>query len=85
MGYGMEDYSSEYGHGDTDEESVDDSEQSKQNTDDEMDEDDSSEYGHGDTHKESVDDSEQSEDMKDTEINTRGPASVTYGAPYYEF
>ena len=48
-------------------------------------EDDSSEYGHGDTDEESVDDSEQSEDMNDNEINTRGPTSVTYGAPYYEF
>merc|ERR1712215_373528 len=56
-GYGMEDDSSEYGHGDTDEESVDDTEQ---NTGDEMDEDDGSEYGHGDTDEESVDDSEQS-------------------------
>merc|ERR1712215_375204 len=56
-GYGMEDDSSESGHGDTDEESVDDTEQ---NTGDEMDEDDGSEYGHGDTDEESVDDSEQS-------------------------
>ena len=32
----MEDDSSEYGHGETDEESVDNSEQSEQNTDDEM-------------------------------------------------
>ena len=82
-GYGMEDDSSEYGHGDTDEESVDDSEQSEQNTDNEM-EDDSGEYGHGDTEEESVDDSEQSEDKTDNERNTRGPTSVTYGAPYYE-
>ena len=51
--------SSEYGHGDIDEESVDDSEQSEQNTDDEM-VDDSSKYGHGDTDEESVDDSEHS-------------------------
>ena len=89
-GYGMEDDSSEYGHGDTDEESVDDTEQ---NTGDEMDEDDGSEYGHGDTDEESVDDSEQSVDMNDNEKNTRGPASeinargptsVTYGAPYFE-
>ena len=80
-GYGMEDDSSEYGHGDTDEESVDDTEQ---NTGDEMDEDDGSEYGHGDTDEESVDDSEQSEDKTDNERNTRGPTSVTYGAPYYE-
>merc|ERR1712236_109442 len=78
-GYGMEHDSSEYGHGDTDEESVDDTEE---NTGDEMDEDDGGEYGHGDTDEESVDDSEQSED---NEINTRGPTSVTYGAPYYEF
>ena len=56
-GYGMEDDSSHYGHGDTDEESVDDTEQ---NTGDEMDEDDGSEYGHGDTDEESVDDSEHS-------------------------
>merc|ERR1711895_247587 len=58
-GNGMEDDSSKYGHGDTDEESVDNSEQ---NTGDEMDEGDGGEYGHGDTDKESVDDSEQSED-----------------------
>jgi len=88
-GYGMEDDSSEYGHGDTDEETVDDSEQNtgdemdeddgsddtEQNTGDEMDEDDGSEYGHGDTDEESVDDSEQSVDMNDNEKNTRGPAS----------
>merc|ERR1711867_367627 len=80
-GYGMEDDSSEYEHGDTEEESVDDTEQ---NTGDEMDEDDGSKYGHGDTDKESVDDSEQYEDKNDKEINTRGPTSVTYGAPYYE-
>ena len=80
-GYGMEDDSSEYGHGDTDEESVDDTEQ---NTGDEMDEDDGSEYGHGDTDEESVDAYEQSEDKNDIERNTRGPTSVTYGAPYYE-
>merc|ERR1712215_112926 len=49
-----------------------------------MDEDDGSEYGHGDTEEESVDDSEQSEDKNHYEINTRGPTSVTYGAPYYE-
>ena len=63
-GYGMEDDSSEYGHGDTDEESVDDTEQ---NTGDEMDEDDGSEYGHGDTYEESVDGYEQSEDKNDIE------------------
>ena len=71
----MEGDSNEYGHGDTDEESVDDSEQSEQNTDNEM-EDDSGEYGHGDTEEESVDDSEQSEDMSDNEINNRAPTSV---------
>ena len=38
-GYGMEDDSSEYGHGHTNEESVDDSEQSEQNTDNEMEDD----------------------------------------------
>merc|ERR1712215_513583 len=70
-GYGMEDDSSESGHGDTDEESVDDTEQ---NTGDEMDEDDGSEYGHGDTDEESADDSEQSVDMNDNEKNTRGSA-----------
>merc|ERR1711888_90913 len=74
-GNGMEDDSSEYGHGDTDEESVDNSEQSEQNTDNEM-EDDSGEYGHGDTVEESVDNSEQSEDMNDNEINNRVPTSV---------
>ena len=92
-GYGMEDDSSEYEHGDTEEETIDDSEQSEKNTDDEMDEDDGSEYGHGDTDEESVDAYEQSVDMNDNEKNTRGPASeinargptsVTYGAPYYE-
>ena len=55
-GNGMEDDSSEYGHGDTDEESVDNSEQSEQNTDNEM-KDDSGEYGDGDTDEESVDNS----------------------------
>ena len=35
-GYGMEDDSSEYGHGDTDEESVDDSEQSEDMNDNEI-------------------------------------------------
>merc|ERR1712215_181111 len=92
-GYGMEDDSSEYEHGDTEEETIDDSEQSEKNTDDEIDEYDGSEYGHGDTDEESVDDSEQSVDMNDNEKNTRGPASeinargptsVTYGAPYFE-
>ena len=74
-GNGMEDDSSEYGDGDTDEESVDNSEQSEQNTDNEM-EDDSGEYGDGDTDEESVDNSEQSEDMNDNEINNRAPSSV---------
>ena len=80
----MEDDSSEYEHGDTEEETIDDSEQSEKNTDDEMDEDDGSEYGQRDTDEESVDAYEQSADMKDNAIKIRGPTTVTYGAPYYE-
>merc|ERR1711895_262672 len=86
------------GHGDTDEETVDDSEQNtgdemdeddgsddtEQNTGDEMDEDGGSEYGQRDTDEESVDAYEQSADMKDNAIKIRGPTTVTYGAPYYE-
>ena len=81
MGYGMEDDSSEYGYGDTDEETVDDSEHSNtEEFDGKVDYDMDSENGDvvdsEVTDDESMDASEQSEDMNDDEINNRAPDSV---------
>ena len=86
MGYGMEDDSSEYGYGDTDEETVDDSEHSNtEEFDGKVDYDMDSENGDivdsEGSDEESMDDSEQSEDMNDdeemdNEIVNRAPTSI---------